>query len=45
MEAMFIMLGLLVAVVVLDLAAWRWGCDSCEHFDSQEWERRRQWRN
>ena len=35
---------LLVALVLLDLAVVRWGVDSRERFDSPEWERRKSWR-
>ena len=35
---------LLVVLVVFELAAWRWGVDSAESWDSPEWERRRDWR-
>ncbi len=45
MEAIFILVGLLVALVVFDVMVWFWGCDSCEPFDSAEWERRRLWRS
>ncbi len=36
-------LMLLIAVIVLDIAALRWGFDSTEDINSLEWERRRQW--
>jgi hypothetical protein len=35
---------LLIALVVLGLAAARWGVDSTEGVRSPEWERQRQWR-
>lgn len=35
---------MVVLLVVLDLAAWRWGVDSNDGFDSPEWDRRRHWR-
>ena len=38
-----LLIVLLVALVVLDLAAVRWGVDSGEKFDSLEWERRKNW--
>jgi hypothetical protein len=31
---------LLVIVIILDIAALRWGHDSTERIDSPEWERR-----
>lgn len=34
---------LLVIVLMLDLAALRWGYDSRDRFDSLEWEKRRNW--
>ena len=30
MEAMIIILGLLVVLLLLDIAAWRWGVDSTD---------------
>jgi hypothetical protein len=42
--ALMIIVGVLIALIVLDLAAWRWGYDSSEPVDSPEWERRRTWR-
>jgi hypothetical protein len=36
-------LFLLVALIVLNLAAWKWGVDSSDGIDSPEWERRRAW--
>jgi hypothetical protein len=36
-------LMLLIAVIVLDIAALRWGFDSTEDINSLEWERRQQW--
>ena len=38
-----LILLLVVALIVLELAAWRWGVDSTDGVDSPEWERRRQW--
>ncbi|MDQ6695675.1 MAG: hypothetical protein M3014_14910 [Chloroflexota bacterium] len=41
------MIGVLIFGVVLlivDIAAWRWGANSNEGVDSQEWERRESWR-
>jgi hypothetical protein len=34
----------LTVLLVLDIAALRWGFDSTDHIDSLEWERRRQWK-
>jgi hypothetical protein len=34
----------LIALVVLDIAASRWGPDSTDDVRSPEWERRRAWR-
>lgn len=31
-----------LALILLDLAAWRWGVDSRESLNSPEWERRLQ---
>lgn len=36
-------LFLLVAMIVLNLAAWKWGIDSSDGIDSSEWERRHLW--
>jgi hypothetical protein len=35
--------GFLVVLVAFDIAAWRWGVDSSDGFESREWERRRNW--
>jgi hypothetical protein len=40
---MVIIIVLLTALLVFDIAALRWGFDSTESVDSPEWERRRQW--
>jgi hypothetical protein len=40
---MEIVLVILLAFIVLDLAAWRWGVDSTENFNSPEWNRRKNW--
>lgn len=40
---MEIILFLFVTLIVLDLAAWKWGVDSGDGIDSAEWERRRAW--
>jgi hypothetical protein len=45
MLAVILILTLLMAFIILDIAAWRWGYDSSEAFDSNEWERRHAWRN
>ena len=40
------MIGLLIfvlALVLLDLAAMRWGVDSTDDINSPEWERRALW--
>jgi hypothetical protein len=42
---MAVILIFLVGLVLLGLAAWQWGADSTEAFDSLEWERRRLWRS
>ncbi len=34
---------LFILWIVLDMAALRWGANSSERIDSQEWERRQQW--
>lgn len=34
------LLIVLLIIVVFDLAAMRWGCDSIEPVDSSEWEKR-----
>ena len=34
---------LLLALLVLDAAAWRWGLDSRDTWKSAEWERRQNW--
>lgn len=41
---MEIVLVLLLAFIVLDLASWRWGVNSTEDFNSREWDRRKNWR-
>lgn len=38
---MIIMLVFILALIVLDVAAVRWGVDSTEGLESREWERRR----
>ncbi len=38
------LLGILLVLILFDLAAWRWGADSTDGFDNPAWERRRAWR-
>jgi hypothetical protein len=38
-----IILFLLMALVVLALATYRWGADSSDGMNSSEWERRQRW--
>ena len=33
----------LLAFMVFDLAAWRWGADSRDGLNSDEWPRRHRW--
>jgi len=40
---MVILLAILLALIVLDLAARRWGANSTEEFNSPEWDRRKDW--
>ena len=40
---MELVLVLLLAMIVLDLAARRWGANSTEEFNSPEWDRRKDW--
>ncbi len=35
---------LLIVLLVLNGAAWRWGFDSRDDWNNPEWERRRSWR-
>ena len=35
---------LLMGLLVLNGAVWRWGFDSRDGWNSAEWERRRSWR-
>ena len=44
LEAFVGAISLVAGVIRLGLAAWRWGADSRDGFDSPEWERRRRWR-
>jgi hypothetical protein len=34
---------LLIALIVLDIAAYRWGADSSDGINSSEWKRRQEW--
>ena len=34
---------LLIAVLVLDIVAWRWGAHSSDWINSPEWQRRQVW--
>ena len=40
---MAILLVILLALIVLDLTARRWGADSSEDFNSPEWSKRAEW--
>jgi hypothetical protein len=40
---MITILVLVLAFVLLDMAALRWGTDSTEGIDSREWDRRAHW--
>ena len=40
---MAILLVILLALILLDLAARRWGADSSEDFNSSEWSKREEW--
>ena len=40
---MEMLLIILLALIVLDLAARRWGVNSTEDFNSPEWDRRKDW--
>jgi hypothetical protein len=42
-EGFMEIVGFLVVLVAFDIAAWRWGVDSSDGFESREWERRRNW--
>jgi hypothetical protein len=43
MDALFLLVVLLVALIVLDLAALRWGANSSDGINSPEWKRRQDW--
>jgi len=34
---------LLIALIVLDIAAYHWGVDSSDGINSPEWKRRQEW--
>ena len=38
-----ILLNILIILIVLDIAALRWGVSSLDGLDSPEWERRQNW--
>ena len=40
---MEMLLVILLAFIVLDLAARRWGVNSTESFNSPEWDKRKDW--
>ena len=40
---MTILFLLILALVVLSMAAYRWGANSSDGVNSSEWERRQQW--
>ncbi len=40
---MVALLIFLVMVLLLNVAAWRWGADSRDSYNSVEWEQRRVW--
>ncbi len=40
---MFTLCFLLIALIVLDIAACRWGTNSSDGIDSLEWKRRQEW--
>lgn len=44
MEVVVIVVAGVVALAVLDLAAWVRGADSGDGINAQEWERRKEWR-
>ena len=41
-ETMIVMLVFILALIVLDVVAIRWGVDSTDGPESREWERRQQ---
>ena len=40
---MEMLLVILIALIILDIAARRWGVNSTEDFNSPEWSRRKEW--
>ena len=40
---MEMLLVILIALIILDIAARRWGANSTEDFNSPEWSRRKEW--
>jgi hypothetical protein len=40
---MLILLVMLLALIILDFTARRWGADSSEGFNSSEWNKREEW--
>ena len=40
---MEMLLVLVIALILLGIAARRWGFDSTEDFNSPEWDRRKEW--
>ncbi len=40
---MQILLVIIFALIILDLASRRWGVNSTEDFNSPEWNRRKNW--
>jgi hypothetical protein len=40
---MEMILVVLIALIILDIAARRWGVNSTEDFNSPEWSRRKEW--
>lgn len=38
------LVAIVITIVLFDLAAWRWGVDSTDRFDSREWRYRKEWR-
>ena len=37
---MEILLGLFIVLILFNLAAWRWGCDTRDKMHHPEWQRR-----
>ncbi len=40
---MLFFITIIALAVLFDIAALRWGINSCEDIDSAEWERRKVW--